>query len=81
MTESLTPQEIQALKKEILSSMHCALPGINESFDADTQTASVWPPGKRILVKRKDGSLEGLVPERSVEADNLEGKWESELLV
>ncbi len=40
-----------------------------------------WPLGKRIRVKWKDGSLEGLVMERSVEADNLEGKWESELII
>ena len=40
-----------------------------------------WPLGKMISVKWKDGSLEGLVLERSVEGDNLEGKWESELLV
>ncbi len=40
-----------------------------------------WPLGKGIRVKWKDGSQEGLVLERSVEADNLEGKWESEMLV
>ena len=41
MTESLTPQEVQALKKEILSSLHCALPGIVENFDDVSGTASV----------------------------------------
>ena len=40
-----------------------------------------WPLGKGIRVKWKDGSQEGLVLERSVEADNLEGKWESEMLM
>ncbi len=40
-----------------------------------------WPLGKGIRVKWKDGSQEGLVLERSVDADNLEGKWESEMLV
>ena len=40
-----------------------------------------WPLGKGIRVKWKDGSQEGLVLERSVDADNLEGKWESELLI
>ena len=40
-----------------------------------------WPLGKGIRVKWKDGSQEGLVLERSVEADNLEGKWESEMLI
>ena len=32
-----------ALKKEILSSLHCALPGTVESFDAETQTAVIRP--------------------------------------
>lgn len=41
MNESLSPAEIQALKKEILSSLHCALPGIVESFDDVSGTASV----------------------------------------
>ena len=40
-----------------------------------------WPLGKGIRVKWKDGSREGLVLERSVDADNLEGKWESGLLI
>ena len=40
-----------------------------------------WPLGKRIRVKWKDGSQAGLVLERSVDADNLEGKWESEMLI
>ena len=40
-----------------------------------------WPLGKTVRVKWKDGSREGLVLERSVNADNLEGKWESEMLV
>ena len=40
-----------------------------------------WPLGKTVRVKWKDGSLEGLVLERSVNADNLEGEWVSELLL
>ncbi len=40
-----------------------------------------WPLGKRISVKWKNESAEGLVLERSVDADNLEGKWEAELLM
>ncbi len=43
MRETLTPAETAALKKDILSSLHCAMPGIVESFDAATQTASVRP--------------------------------------
>ena len=41
MNDSLSPQELMALKKEILSSLHCALPGIVESFDEDTGTAGI----------------------------------------
>ena len=41
MSVALSPSEIQALKKEILSSLHCALPGIVESFDEASGTASV----------------------------------------
>ena len=40
-----------------------------------------WPLGKRISVKWKNESAEGLVLERSVEADNLEGNWWAELLM
>ena len=47
MNESLTPQEVVALKREILSSLHCAMPGIVEAFDSETQTASVRPALKR----------------------------------
>ena len=39
--KALTPRDIADLKKEILSSLHCALPGIVESFDAATQTAVI----------------------------------------
>ena len=43
---SLSVQEIQALKKEIASSLFCALPGIVESFDAVNQTVCVQPAVK-----------------------------------
>ena len=33
MNDSFSLQELLALKKEILSSLHCALPGMVESFD------------------------------------------------
>ena len=39
----LTPEEIAALKADILSSFHCALPGIVESFDPDSRTAVIRP--------------------------------------
>ena len=40
-----------------------------------------WPLGKQVSVRWKDGSQTGLVLERSVDADNMDGKWESEVLV
>lgn len=43
--------ELQALKEDIMQSMHCALPGRVESFDADLQTASVRP-----MVKTRSGA-------------------------
>ena len=52
MGEIMTPQEILALKKEIFSSLHCAMPGTVVSFDTATQTASVRP-----ALKRSDVSL------------------------
>ena len=82
MNTSLTPQEVLSLKKEILSSPHCALPGIVESFDDVAGTAVIrLVPGETGSVKWKDGSQQGLVLERSVDADNMDGKWESELLM
>ena len=44
MSEFMCSQEVlSALKQEILSSLHCALPGIVESYDPETQTASIRP--------------------------------------
>ena len=40
---TLTPQDIATLKREIFSSLHCALPGTVESFDAESQTAVIRP--------------------------------------
>lgn len=40
-------KEMKELKDCILSSLHCALPGIVESFDAQAQTACVRPAVKR----------------------------------
>ena len=39
-------EEIRALKQDILSSLHCALPGIVVSFDAESQTAVIQPAVK-----------------------------------
>ena len=47
MREGLTPREMLALMQEIFSSLHCAVPGIVESFDPETQTACIRPALKR----------------------------------
>ncbi len=39
----LSPEEREALKQEIFSSLHCALPGNVISFDAAKQTAEIQP--------------------------------------
>ena len=44
---NLSANEITALKREIASSLFCALPGIVESFDASAQTVCVYPALKR----------------------------------
>lgn len=40
-----------------------------------------WPLGKQAAIQWKDGSAEGLILERSVDADNMEGNWRSELVL
>ena len=35
--------ELQALKREIFESLHCALPGMVVSYDAESQTAVIRP--------------------------------------
>ena len=42
----LTPDEREALKKEIFASLHCALPGTVVSFDASSRTAVIQPAVK-----------------------------------
>ena len=41
--------EITALKRDILSSLHCALPGRVVSFDAESQTAVIQPAVSRVI--------------------------------
>ena len=47
MSESvLSPRQLQALKRDLFSSLRCAVPGLVESFDAETGRAAVRPlPG------------------------------------
>ena len=49
MNEIASPEVLAALKQEIRASLHCALPGIVESYDAETQTASVRRAGSGLL--------------------------------
>ena len=42
----LSPEEREALKQEFFFALHCALPGIVLSFDAERQTAEVQPAVK-----------------------------------
>ena len=53
----LTPEERELFRKELLSSLHCALPGIVTAFDPVTQTATVQPA----MRSRLSGSSETLL--------------------
>ena len=46
MNGSFSPQEREALKQELFSSLHCALPGMVVSFNPSTQTAEIQPAVK-----------------------------------
>ena len=48
--------EITALKRDILSSLHCALPGRVVSFDAESQTAVIQPAVSRVIPSAVEGS-------------------------
>ena len=54
MSEENRYEELQALKQNILSSLHCALPGTVVSYDAETQTAVIQPAVKR-RAEQRDG--------------------------
>ena len=40
-----------------------------------------WPLGKTVSVQWQGNTIEGLVVERRVDADNMDGPWQAELLV
>lgn len=44
-------------------------------------TVTGWPVGEKVSVKWKNGSAEGLVVERRVDANTMNGKWESTLII
>ena len=64
MYEENRHEELQALKQDILSSLHCALPGTVVSFDAVSQTAVIQPAVKRRAVSSRptEGSGEISLP-------------------
>ena len=52
MTEADRLAELQALKKDVLAILHCALPGTVESFDAESCTAVIRPAGEGLPLLR-----------------------------
>ena len=44
-------------------------------------TVTGWPAGEKVSVKWKNGSAEGLVTEKRVDANTMDGKWENTLIV
>ena len=47
ITETFLQETLQSLKQEILSTLHVAMPGIIQSYDSATRTASVQPALRR----------------------------------
>ena len=45
----VSPEVLMALKREIMESLHVALPGIVERFDPDAGTADVRPALRRLV--------------------------------
>ena len=62
MNEENRHEELQALKQDILSSLHCALPGTVVSFDAESQTAVIQPAVSRVIPSAVEGSLSFSLP-------------------
>jgi hypothetical protein len=62
MNEENRREELQALKRDILSSLHCALPGTVVSFDAESQTAVIQPAVSRVIPSAVEGSLSFFMP-------------------
>ena len=55
MNEENRHEELQALKQDILLSLHCALPGTVVSFDAESQTAVIQPAVSRVIPSPVEG--------------------------
>ena len=58
---SLTPEERELFRRELLSSLHCALPGIVTAFDPATQTVTVQPAMRSRLSGSSDTLLLPLI--------------------
>ena len=58
---SLTPEERELFRRELLSSLHCALPGIVTAFDPVIQTATVQPAMRSRLSGSSDTLLLPLI--------------------
>ena len=56
MSEENRYEELQALKRDILFSLHCALPGTVVSFDSESQTAVIQPAVFRVIPTVAEGS-------------------------
>ena len=54
MTAEFLEAALQAMKQEIMSSLHVAMPGIIQAYDALAQTATVQPA---ILRSGRDGKI------------------------
>ena len=48
MTNTDRLAELQALKREVMRSIHCAVPGTVLSFDAETATAVIRPASENL---------------------------------
>ena len=48
----MTLSEREALRRDFLFSFHCAMPGIVESFDPETQTVTVQPANAQLPLLR-----------------------------
>ena len=59
---SLTPEEREAFRQELRSSLHCALPGIVTAFDPATQTVTVQPALRSRLKDEAFGSSDRSLP-------------------
>ena len=52
-----------------------------EQFLIVRTSVTGWPLGKMIRVRWKESIWDGLVIERSIDADNTEGNWQAALLI